>query len=155
MTEDLATYFKGTWKFEREIIFSGSGQHYAHAAGEAAFTPSLEEANELKYKEAGKVTIAQDTKASAFFRNYRYVFSTEGLDIFFQDELTQNFNLYQSYTYEKQSHSLIATDKHFCNKDVYEGNFLLNDPKHFIHTTLIKGPHKDYFITTHFNKIET
>lgn len=154
MFEDLAIYFKGSWKFEREIIFSDSRQHYAQAKGEAAFTPSLD-INELNYKEEGKVTLAHDTKATSFFRSYRYVFNVDGLDIFFQDELTQNFNLYQSYMYEKQSHSLIAKDKHLCNKDVYEGNFLLNDLKHFIHTTLIKGPHKDYFITTHFNKIET
>jgi hypothetical protein len=153
MFENLETYFKGIWQFEREIIFSDSGRQYAKATGEATFGQSKVIESELNYREDGKVIVEKAEKATSFFRSYRYVFYTGHLDIFFQDELTQNFNLYQSYIYEKKSQSLIAKDKHLCNKDIYEGRFLLNDTNHFIHTTLIKGPHKDYFITTHFNRI--
>lgn len=152
MLEDLEVYFKGTWQFDRTIIFSDSGKQYAKAKGEAIFEQSATVKNELNYRENGKVIVGDSEKGTSFFRRYRYVFHSGNLDIFFQDELTQNFNLYQSYAYEAQIHSLIAKDKHLCNKDIYEGRFLLDDTGHFIHTTLIKGPQKDYFITTHFNR---
>jgi hypothetical protein len=152
MLENLEAYFKGAWQFEREIIFSDSGMQYARAKGEATFEKSAIIESELTYRENGKIVMRDAGKETTFFRSYRYVFHTGYLDIFFHDELTQNFSLYQSYTFEKQSHSLIAKDKHLCNKDVYEGKFLLNNAHHFIHTTLIKGPHKDYLITTHFNR---
>jgi len=155
MSEDLVSYFKGSWQFEREILFSGTGQPYAAAKGEAVFTADPDNVQALHYKEQGKVTLANDTRATSFYRSYLYVFNAGGLDVFFQDELTQNFSLYQRYTYESLNRRLIATDKHLCNKDVYEGNYVLKAAAHFLHTTLIKGPHKDYFITTHFEKTGT
>lgn len=150
---DLITYFKGDWEFEREIILSATNQHYAKAKGEAAFEMPVLNETTLQYKESGKMTIGNATQQTSFFRTYKYVVTNDGLDIYFQDELTQNFNIYQRYIYQSESHSLIARDKHLCNKDIYEGRFLLNDASHFVHTTLIKGPHKDYFITTHFSKL--
>ncbi|KAA5536343.1 hypothetical protein F0919_01360 [Taibaiella lutea] len=153
MFESLELYFKGIWQFEREIIFSDSSRQYAKANGEATFEQLTIVGNELNYRENGKVFLENAGRGTSFFRAYKYVVTDDGLDIYFQDELTQNFNIYQSYIYQSGSHSLIARDKHLCNKDIYEGRFLLNDASHFVHTTLIKGPHKDYFITTHFNKL--
>ena len=152
MPEDLAIYFKGAWQFEREIIFSTSGLPYATARGEAVFTASPGEENALHYKEQGKVTLTNDIRATAFYRSYLYAFNADGLDVFFQDELTQNFSIYQSYILERPHQRLVAKEQHLCNKDIYEGNYLFKDAFSFLHTTLINGPQKDFFITTHFNK---
>lgn len=150
---DLLTYFKGSWEFEREIILSATNQHYAKAKGKAAFEQPVLDEKTLQYKESGKMTIDSTAQQTSFFRTYRYAITDAGLDIYFQDELTQNFDIYQRYSYESESHALIAKDKHLCNQDIYEGRFLLHDTSCFVHTTWIKGPHKDYFITTHFNRL--
>ena len=89
MKGDLIHYFFGKWEFEREIIFSETKEHYAKARGEAEFDFILSTANELKYEEKGKVILGNAIQHTTFFRYYRYVFSQDGLDIYFQDELTQ------------------------------------------------------------------
>jgi aminopeptidase-like protein len=150
MHRDLVNYFNGKWTFEREIVLSGAQKKYATATGNARFEQG--EGN-MQYEETGKVFIVEAQQQSSFFRNYRYVFTEDGLDIYFNDSLTQNFNLYQHYIYNKESNTLAAKEIHVCNKDLYEGGFRLLNESHYVHTSVIKGPQKDFFITTHYHKI--
>lgn len=150
MHPDLVNYFNGKWTFEREIIISDTPKVYATASGTAIFEPI---ANALEYEETGKVFMLEAQQRSSFFRNYRYVFTEEGLDVYFHDNLTQNFNLYQNYIYHPAADTLVAKEIHVCNKDLYEGGFQLLNDRYYIHTSIIKGPHKDFFITTNYQKV--
>jgi hypothetical protein len=47
---------------------------------------------------------------------------------------------------------LLPKEVHVCNKDLYQGDFNLIGTEHFVHTSVVKGPQKDYRIITHFNK---
>ena len=151
MTQHLFEYFKGSWIFEREILWSDSQKVYGRADGNAIWNASEQPAT-LQYQETGKLNIIETQHQQAFFRNYKYHITAEGLSIYFDDALTQNFNLYQQYIYRKEDNKLIPKEIHVCNKDLYEGDFTLTNGHHFIHTSVIKGPHKDYTIITRYTK---
>lgn len=151
MTQDLFGYFKGTWLFEREILWSDSKKNYGRADGSASWEVT-EQVSVLQYQETGKLLIFETQHQQAFFRNYKYNITEEGLDIYFDDALTQNFNLYQQYIYQHENGKLVPKATHVCNKDLYEGDFTLTNEHHFIHASVIKGPHKDYTIITRYTK---
>ena len=154
MIQDLSTYFKGDWKFERKIQFAGSMALYAQANGDAILEKGEEE-NVLQYHEKGILKMAETQHQHPFFRKYKYNITAEGLDIFFNDELTRNFNLYQQYILETATNKLVPKEIHVCNKDLYEGDFSFTDAAHFIHTSVITGPLKNYIITSEYSKIDT
>ncbi len=151
MIQDLLEYFKGVWAFERVILFTDSETLYANATG-SAILEIKDTIRTLQYHEKGKLLITGTQHQQPFFRNYKYVFTNDGLDVYFDDTLTQNFNLYQQYVFQKESQKLLPKEVHVCNKDLYQGDFNLIGAEHFVHTSVVKGPHKDYRIITHFNK---
>lgn len=151
MTQDLFGYMKGTWTFEREILLNNSKKNYGNASGKAIWETTTI-AHTLQYHETGKLLINETQHQQAFFRNYQYRITEEGLDIYFDDELTQNFNLYQQYVFQKGINKLIPKEVHVCNKDLYEGDFTLTNENHFVHTSIVTGPHKDYIIITRYKR---
>jgi hypothetical protein len=153
MSLGLFDYFKGNWKLEREMLIPETKEVYATAKGDARFDPT-EAAAALLYGESGKLQMRDAQQQFPFFRHYRYMFTATGLDIYFQDELTQTFGLYQRYIFQPEQHRLRAEEVHVCNKDLYEGGFELAGANHFIHSSVVKGPKKDYVIVTHYTRTD-
>lgn len=149
--KDLCNYFKGSWQIHREIFISNSQIPYAEANGEVLLETRNNRDNYLFYQESGKLNIIEDNSEISFFRNYQYLFTEMGLDIYFDDLLTQKFYLYQQY-FQKGS-QLFTQEKHVCNKDCYDGRFEFLDDYNFTHWTSINGPNKNYTIITEFTKI--
>ena len=87
--KDLCNYFKGSWQIHREIFISNSQIPYAEANGEVLLETRNNSDNYLFYQESGKLNIIEDNSEISFFRNYQYLFTEMGLDIYFDDLLTQ------------------------------------------------------------------
>lgn len=134
-------YFQGSWRLRREV----SDQPLM--TGIAEFTPSLSKNNQLDYIEklswpgpGGQPIHAQ--------RAYTYRQTETGLVIDFADGVSTG-ELFLAFDFER-AHEL--TSHHLCIADHYDGRFVFHSADRFELSFQVVGPHKDYQITTLFER---
>lgn len=152
MARDLFHFFKGEWTFRRTIRDTRSGHSTAVASGNAVFSEEQQAAT-LHYRENGRVILQETMEAHSFFRDYRYCFRLEKMDVYFADIVTGNNGLYQSYRYHAETGLLQATEMHTCNKDLYTGVYKIESDDLFSNNITVLGPQKDYTSVTVYTRL--
>ncbi|RYZ17520.1 MAG: hypothetical protein EOP49_50580 [Sphingobacteriales bacterium] len=145
---DLYSFFSGHWSFTRSIRTGTPRQPYAEAQGQASFAP--DETQQLIFEERGSIVLNTGTKLQ-FSRSYRYVFSDDGLNVYFHDGPDKGA-LYQAYHHNADAGRLEAQDLHYCGPDVYAGHYLIRDTHSFSLFTEVRGTAKDIEIETQFRR---
>lgn len=125
----------GKWQLTREISSNMQAQ------GIAIFEPVNN--NLIHYKETGIFD-----KTYSFSREYFYVLHEEKklIKIFFNKELNNLFVKISDITDKNSFYS------HLCDNDVYKYQIQYLNDKKFIAKCLVRGPKKNYTITTNFQK---
>lgn len=151
MTGNLLRFFEGHWTFERTIRITSSNLTYATASGRAVFEKGVN-GNELLYQEEGDLFTTDLQLTNSFFRNYRYGFTENYINLYFADKITGNTEFYQSYLYDQSKAKLLTEEYYVCGNDCYKSEYKFINDNCFSSTTLIRGSKKDYTIETLFFK---
>lgn len=139
--DQLLNYFCGRWRMQRQV----SAQPLM--TGEAEFSISTTQDHQLDYLEKlswpgpdGRVIQAQ--------RCYTYRRTVTGLCIDFADGVSAG-QLFLAFEFER-AHELAS--HHLCIADHYDGRFVFYSADRFELSFQVIGPHKDYRITTLFER---
>lgn len=144
----LINYFEGDWTFTREIK-TDKDKLFAMANGSASFKKDAN-VDSLFYSEDGELNLEQSRTKNLFYKNYLFSFFTDHIKVYFSGGANSE-QLYQEYRQVGNKISPIA--EHACNRDFYNSEYLISDQNQFKQVTKISGPHKDYLITTIFNRV--
>lgn len=115
--------------------------------GKAEFSPSQAQKKQLDYSEklawpgpGGQLIRAQ--------RAYTYRQTETGLAINFADGVNPG-SLFLAFDFERASE---LVSHHLCIADHYDGRFVFHSEKSFELSFQVVGPHKDYQISTLFER---
>ena len=132
--------FLGTWQITREIDDALSGA--ARFAGLARITqPEGGAQAAWTYAETGSLTLASGHRMQA---ERRYLWHPEagGFRIAFAD----------GRAFHHLRFGAGAQDAHWCDPDQYDVTYALQDWPHWCSTWRVRGPRKDYTMTTHYRR---
>lgn len=145
-------FLEGKWSMSRSILNVGK------LTGLAVFERSLNNSNELFYKENGVFEFYDSLKCFEASREYIYrLKNEEDIFVFFKerDELFHKFDIgNMSYCAENVQYSFSAV--HLCQCDVYNVTYefkLDSENPEFCIVYDVKGPNKSYISKTNFKKI--
>ncbi|MEM7618568.1 MAG: DUF6314 family protein [Pseudomonadota bacterium] len=141
VTDNLFVFFIGEWSLLREIDPHGSFE------GTATFTPIND--NTLQYEEQGVLQLKEGHTLDDVTKRYLYKFEDEVLFIYFDDGPDKG-RLFHQLEFDDQG---LATATHDCPPDVYQTKMHLKSSDAFKIIHDVKGPRKDYKITSFYRKI--
>ncbi|MBD5772722.1 DUF6314 family protein [Marinomonas colpomeniae] len=141
--EGVLSYFLGDWRIHR--VISGFGE----ITGQAMFQLNNQNDKLLNYKEAVTLPSPSNNQKPNAFREYEYVMTDTGFDIFFSDGATKG-ELFLSFEF---IHASILTSHHLCIKDHYDAKFEFLSGDEFQLSFTVNGPKKDYSIQTCFTRL--
>lgn len=136
-------FFEGNWTFSREII--SNNLPYGKAEGEASFT--TKEENFLNYHEIGKTYILENEKSIPFQKRFLYECHHDTLTVYFADGVDSS-KVYQHYVLKEKE--IKSIQEHSCGNDLYESYYTILSENEFSLKTIIRGPKKDFEITSDF-----
>lgn len=149
MAIELISYFEGDWTFTREIK-TDKDKIFAMAKGNASFTKDLNP-DSLFYSEDGELDLQQNKTKNPFYKNYLFSFFTDHITVYFSGGASSE-QLYQEY--RQVGNKITPVAEHVCNQDLYNSEFQMADQNQFEQITKITGPHKNFLITTIFNRVK-
>lgn len=132
-------HMPGVWTFQR--VISGFG----NVQGQAFFK-KLGEANTLTYREEGVLT-ALSGQVNNVYRNYIYRYENGQISVYFEDNRP-----FHTLQFSQSHYPASATARHHCGCDVYDAVYTFFSEGKFKLYYAVKGPKKDYTITTDFIK---
>jgi hypothetical protein len=146
---DLYAYFSGPWVFSRTML--GTDQAVlGQADGTAEFLPASIPYC-LHYKESGRLHLSTGQRPVSFSRRFDYRIDGDMVCVDFADGV-QAGEAYQRYRYDAAAQALLPVATHLCILDRYDGRYHLIGTDRFDLQTRIEGPHKDYWLHTHFTR---
>ena len=128
---------EGTWSFVRTFP-QGMAQGIAHFTANAP--------NEHHYKEEGTLVI--NGSEHKMYREYIYLLEGDTICTYFKETPPR---LFQCLKREKDSK--FASGEHACKQDKYVGEYEFKSKQEFIQKQIVRGPKKDYTITTHYKRV--
>lgn len=133
---------EGPWKFQR---FSDLG----NVQGIAKFQKI--ERNDLHYREDG---IFFDTQGKSYrvYREFLYRFGQEEISVFFAEKPIRLLHTLEFVNPLSTTDPVNAKARHLCNCDTYDAEYEFRLPQEFSLTYTVKGPNKDYFMSTFFKR---
>ena len=138
---EVLNYFQGSWRLQREV----SDQPLMK--GVAEFTPNPSQTNQLDYIEKLSWPAPNGQPIHAQ-RAYTYRQTETGLAIDFADGVSSGA-LFLAFDFAR-AHELKS--HHLCIADHYDGRFVFHSADQFELSFQVVGPHKDYQITTWFER---
>lgn len=142
----ILSFFNGKWTFTR--IIKTNHVLYGRAEGEAVFEGS--DSNCLNYYEKGKTYIVENNKFIPFQKQFLYKFNQDELTVCFGDGI-DNGKIYQHYRLKPfLEQEIKSIEHHVCGNDLYESYYTITSDNEFTLMTVIKGPKKDFEITSVF-----
>ena len=136
----------GRWAIER--AFEGEG---ARAAGVASLRP--EGVETLAYRETCQLTLS-DGRVLQAYRNYRYRFVDDLLEIHFDDGPDAGRLFVKLAFAQGTGRQAEAFDVHHCGDDTYRVVFRLDLPSAFETEIVVSGPRKNYRAVSRYSRIE-
>lgn len=133
-------HMPGVWNFQRVISDFGKIQ------GQACFK-KLTETTSLAYREEGVLT-ALSGQVSSVYRNYIYRYENGQISVYFEDNRP-----FHTLHFSQNHYPASASGRHHCGCDVYDAVYTFFSEGNFKLFYAVKGPKKDYTITTDFTKI--
>jgi uncharacterized protein DUF6314 len=144
--EGLLGALAGRWAIAR--VIEGEG---AQAVGVASLRPDGDGA--LAYKEACQLTLS-DGRVFQTYRNYRYRFVGEAIEIHFADGPDQGRLFVRLAFAQWAGAQAEAFDIHHCGDDIYRVLFRLDLPSQFETEITVSGPRKNYRAVSRYERIE-
>lgn len=133
--------FEGSWKFHRVISTQGN------AEGIAQFTPRKADKDCLDYREDGTF-YANNGKTYKIFREYLYRLEKDTISVYFAEKPPRLMHTLEFIFPTLKS----AKALHQCDCDLYEGFYEFDFPEAFNLSYSVKGPKKNYTISTRFER---
>jgi len=131
---------KGDWELNREIS-DGS-----RLEGSARFT--LQSSNQFLLEETGKLTLPDGASVQAH-RNWIWQFEAENkLNVFYAENPPR---LYHALFLKQENSRWIATARHECAPDIYDGMYIFRENFFEIRQTIL-GPKKDFKIESLYER---
>jgi hypothetical protein len=143
--ETLLKGLAGRWAVTR--AFEGEG---ALAVGVASLRP--DGAETLAYRETSQFTLS-DGRVLQAYRNYRYRFVGETIEIHFDEGPGQGRLFVRLAFAQGPSKQTEAFDIHHCGDDAYRVLFRLNLPTSFETEIVVSGPRKNYRALSRYSRI--
>jgi hypothetical protein len=143
--ETLLEGLAGRWAITR--AFEGEG---ALAVGVASLRP--DGAETLAYRETSQLTLS-DGRVLQAYRNYRYRFVDERIEIHFDDGPDKGRLFVRLAFAQGRSKQAEAFDIHHCGDDAYRVLFRLNLPTSFETEIVVSGPRKNYRALSRYSRI--
>jgi Family of unknown function (DUF6314) len=144
MSETLRDGLAGRWAITR--IIEGEG---AEAVGVASLRPDGDGA--LAYRETCQLTLP-DGRVVEAYRNYRYRFVDESIDIHFDDGPDQGPLFVRLAFARSPGGQAEASDIHHCGDDIYRVLFRLDLPSLFETEIAVSGPRKNYRAVSRYER---
>ncbi|GAA3566292.1 DUF6314 family protein [Amycolatopsis ultiminotia] len=138
---DLAGYFAGGWRLEREIA-GVDGAAMGRAGGRAVFT--LED-GVLVYREDGQMRLG--THTGPFTRTLHYRIAGDGLAAVHFD--------HGGFFHDLDLTTGEWVAGHPCRDDFYRGSYRVLDRGNWRQEWVVRGPAKDHVITSRFTRDES
>lgn len=144
----LYDYFLGDWQLTgTSRILTG---HVATMHGTWRF--STLSPDSLLLTENGEMIMGKTAAPLSFWREYRYQFAGDRVLVYFHDQPSGNYELYQAYRLDENGHLLVPDNTYLCALDTYDARFEL-DNAHFAQHTWVNGPQKDYRLDKELQRI--
>jgi hypothetical protein len=138
---------KGNWQLNRTI------SHHGTMTGVANLT--LVNTSELFYREEGLFASGITRQVFKVYREYLYQYKQNQIDVFHVENHQPTLLLHTlHFIDDAQKDVLKAVAHHECGRDVYQAVYLFY-VNQFQLTYLVKGPYKDYTITTMFDRLKS
>jgi hypothetical protein len=122
----------------------------ARAVGVAALRPDGDGA--LAYRETCQLTLS-DGRVVEAYRNYRYRFVGESIEIHFDDGPDQGRLFVRLAFAQPPGGQAEAFDVHHCGDDIYRVRFRLDLPYLFETEIAVSGPRKNYRAVSRYERI--
>jgi hypothetical protein len=145
MNEALLDGLAGRWAIAR--VIEGEG---ARAVGVASLSPDADGA--LAYRETCQLTLS-DGRVVQTYRNYRYRFVGEWIEIHFDDGPDQGRLFVRLAFGPSPGTRAAASDIHHCGDDIYRVLFRLDLPSSFQTEIAVSGPRKKYCAVSRYERI--
>lgn len=142
LAKDVFHKLMGTWEVKRQVYGSSKGIF----EGQARFF--LINSLVLHYREEG-LMYTKDQTFSAY-REYFYVLEEEAIAIYFDREKKNLFHRVSFST--DRTEEVTGSGMHFCKDDLYLSSYRFALPNQFAITHKVKGPKKEYAISTSYRK---
>jgi hypothetical protein len=146
MSEALLDGLAGRWAIAR--VIEGEG---AQAVGVASLRP--DGVGALAYRETCQLTLS-DGRVVQTYRNYRYRFVGEWIEIHFDDGPDQGRLFVRLAFAQSPGRQTEAFDIHHCGDDIYRVLFRLNLPYLFETEIAVSGPRKNYRAVSRYQRVE-
>ena len=130
---------EGKWNFHRTI------SNYGIIEGAATFKKSAIEPHLLHYREEG-VLKREDGEHFQVYRDYLYRYKNDRISVFFAEKTERLFHVLEFRD------ATTAVARHICSSDVYDATYKFRLEDEFELSYRVKGPKKDYSITTLFTR---
>jgi len=143
MNHSFETYFKsleGSWNLDRKI---STGEILS---GRAVFEPVSDTVFLLR--EEGYLTLSNGRVIVASRNWYWHLSKKQTLEITYDEARKQDYHLVEL---KNDSSIWVGTAEHLCGDDLYAGHYRFFENR-FEVTQAIKGPNKDYSVSSHYSK---
>ena len=130
----------GKWSLHR-TIYSFQGDLLGTFTGKALYkeaSPHL-----LHYREEG--LLHSDQCESCAFKDYYFLYK-EGIEVYFDFKLSRPFHKMEFK--EENTYPFHAKGLHHCGEDIYSMEYLFTSKDEYVTTVSVKGPRKNYIITS-------
>ncbi|MFC2699604.1 MAG: DUF6314 family protein [Limosilactobacillus fermentum] len=144
----LYDYFLGDWQLTGTSRNSTGTAATMH--GTWRFSPLSPDS--LLLTENGEMIMGKTAAPLSFWREYRYQFAGDRVLVYFHDQPSGNYELYQAYRLDENGHLLVPDNTYLCALDTYDARFELSNG-HFTHHTKVYGPKKDYRLDKELQRI--
>ncbi|GIC71071.1 DUF6314 family protein [Limosilactobacillus fermentum] len=144
----LYDYFLGDWQLTGTSRNSTGPAATMH--GTLRFSPLSPDS--LLLTENGEMIMGKTAAPLSFWREYRYQFAGDRVLVYFHDQPSGNYELYQAYRLDENGQLLVPDNTYLCALDTYDARFELSNG-HFTHHTKVYGPKKDYRLDKELQRI--
>ena len=136
---EIFCYFIGSWRIKRVLGNIGI------AEGRAIFEPDLKHKYQLNYSELLGTNYTDFPSIQYAVRNYIYLYHKQ------DGTISKNYEDGSIlYNLDFSSYRNYASGAYLCGKDTYNAHYSFIDSQNFTLEYVVKGPHKDFTIYSHF-----
>jgi hypothetical protein len=139
--DELLDRLAGCWSLER--VIAGKDTNQGSMNGIASFRRL--ESGFMAYREEGRLLLPNGEAFDAF-RDYLYDRVSQGFAVFFPETPPRLFH--EIRLHEEATGALVGAAEHLCGRDHYATRYAFEPDGRFTVHHDVRGPRKDYAITT-------
>ena len=139
----------GYWKIYRTI--QEAPKNMIPGEGKAIFTSDSKDPNVLFYKE--DLYLLANSEKIDVSKEYIFRYIGNNISVFFKEQPERFFYTLEFENLSEIDKVITAKAEHLCIKDTYKAYYKFFDNNKFELSYQVKGPKKDYIMTTMYDRI--